>query len=398
MEDVEDARELVERRMRDIGFESAVLDKVMDLLRRFDNDREKLFEEMLSRLEQPNCDGLKDRWSTNCQQAEALMERLEDDLRSVLKDSQANALSPDERWNAVGPRDFLAGERKVWAQVARLDVPDVAVLMSKILEMDIAIIKKCEEDLKSARSHDAVVQKILQANFATVRDRWNGLVAKYGHLETGIARLVVLLMKDPSSKNAAGELIQSMEKANAEAAEAANLKYIARQLIVENLKILEGARAQLDEDSIDRLLARGAESASSWRSVGATGDYRATDWDWMKENVIDRGLDTRAEDAKEQSSKLFDDLYPTYVEELEKAFAQLTDDPEMLAKLVEDVEAAYESLEEILKNETDFVGTMSDGDAKQKAREAVTFVLDQVRIGWRLWRDKTKDSEDKVKK
>ena len=83
---------------------------------------------MLSKLEQPGYDGLRDRWDTNCEQAEALMDRLEEDIRSVLEDSQANAMSVDERWTAVGPRDFLTGERMIWEQVARLDVPDAAAL------------------------------------------------------------------------------------------------------------------------------------------------------------------------------------------------------------------------------------------------------------------------------
>ena len=78
--------------MRATGFEEDILDKVLDLLERFDTDREKLFEEMLSKLEQPGYDGLTDRWETNCEQAEALMERLESDIRSVLEDSQANAM------------------------------------------------------------------------------------------------------------------------------------------------------------------------------------------------------------------------------------------------------------------------------------------------------------------
>ncbi|MBQ1070706.1 hypothetical protein, partial [Micromonospora sp. D75] len=196
MEDVDDARELVEQRMRATGFEEDILDKVLDLLERFDTDREKLFEEMLSKLEQPGYDGLTDRWETNCEQAEALMERLESDIRSVLEDSQANAMSVDERWTAVGPRDFLAGERKIWAQVARLDVPEVATLMSKVLEADLALIKKCEEDLKNARSNDAIVEQLLLKNFGSIQDTVKSLLVKY--LPTSGARLIVLFMKDPS--------------------------------------------------------------------------------------------------------------------------------------------------------------------------------------------------------
>ncbi|WNM37954.1 hypothetical protein RMN56_22830 [Micromonospora halotolerans] len=396
MEDVDDAREFVEQRMRATGFEEDILDKVMDLLERFDTNREKLFEEMLSKLEQPGYDGLTDRWETNCEQAEALMERLESDIRSVLEDSQANAMSVDERWTAVGPRDFLAGERKIWAQVARLDVPEVATLMSKVLEADLALIKKCEEDLKNARSNDAIVEQLLLKNFGSIQDTVKSLLVKY--LPTSGVRLIVLFMKDPSSKEVANEAIKNFEKLTAENLMAAKQKRAAKQTVVDNIKLLTAAREQLDEDWIDKLFARGAEAAGNWRGIGASGDYRATDWDWMKENVLDRGLDTRAEAAKEQSSKLYDELFPTLVEESTNAFAQLTDDPDTLAKFNEELEKASESLESLLATEEEYVKDLAEGPYKQTGLAAFAQVIDAVKVGFKLLADKTEEADDEVKK
>ncbi|GAB3329453.1 hypothetical protein GCM10027452_01880 [Micromonospora halotolerans] len=382
--------------MRATGFEEDILDKVMDLLERFDTNREKLFEEMLSKLEQPGYDGLTDRWETNCEQAEALMERLESDIRSVLEDSQANAMSVDERWTAVGPRDFLAGERKIWAQVARLDVPEVATLMSKVLEADLALIKKCEEDLKNARSNDAIVEQLLLKNFGSIQDTVKSLLVKY--LPTSGVRLIVLFMKDPSSKEVANEAIKNFEKLTAENLMAAKQKRAAKQTVVDNIKLLTAAREQLDEDWIDKLFARGAEAAGNWRGIGASGDYRATDWDWMKENVLDRGLDTRAEAAKEQSSKLYDELFPTLVEESTNAFAQLTDDPDTLAKFNEELEKASESLESLLATEEEYVKDLAEGPYKQTGLAAFAQVIDAVKVGFKLLADKTEEADDEVKK
>ena len=384
--------------MRETGFEEDILDKVMDLLDRFDTDREKLFEEMLSELEQPGYDGLRDRWKTNCEQAEALMDRLEEDIRSVLEDSEGNAMSGDERWTAVGPRDFLAGERKIWKQVARLDVPDAAALMSKVLETDIAIIKKCEEDLKNARSNDAIVEQILIKNFATITDKGKGLLAKYAQLPTGVARLVVLFMKDPAAKAAATEAIQAFEKAAAENYEAAKQKRAAKQTVLDNIKLLDEARKQLDEEWIDKLFARGAEAAASWRGIGATGNYRATDWDWMKDNVIDRGLDTRAEAAKEHSARLYDELYPTFIEESTKAFAQLTDNPDTLARFTKELRTTFESLEDLLDNEAEFVADLADGDHKQVIKASLELVSVTIKSGWDMLFEKTKVADDEVKR
>ncbi|MGO1070388.1 hypothetical protein [Lysobacter sp. CA199] len=398
MDDVDDARELVEQRMRATGFERGIFDKVMDLLERFDSDRESLFEEMLSELEQPGHDGLRDRWDTNCEQAEALMDRLEDDIKSVLEDSQANALTVDQRWIAVGPRDFLAGERKIWKQVARLDVPDVAALMSKVLETDIAIIKKCEEDLKNARNSDVIIEQLLAKNFATITDLGKGLLATFVQLPTAIGRLAVYLLDDPTAQDAITKVIEAFEKTAAENYEAAKQKRAAKQTVLDNIKLLTDAREQLDEEWIDKLFVRGAEAASSWRGIGATGDYRATDWDWVKDNVIDRGLDTRAEAAKEQSAQLYQDLYPTFIKESTNAFAQLTDDPDTLARFTEELKTHFESLETLLKGEAAFVADLADGPYKQTAIKSLASAMETITAGWRMLFEKTKAAADEVKR
>ena len=270
--------------------------------------------------------------------------------------------------------------------------------ISKVLETDIAIIKKCEEDLKNACSNDAIVEQILVKNFATITDKGKGLLAIYAQLPTVAARLVVLLMKDRFAKAAATEAIQAFEKAAAENYEAAKQKRAAKQTVLDNIKLLTDAREQLDEEWIDKLFARGAEAAASWRGIGATGDYRATHWDWMKDNVIDRGLDAWLEAAKEQSARLYDELYPTFIEESTKAFAQLTDNPDTLAGFTEELETTFESLKDLLDNEKDFVADLADSDYKQTAKASLELASVMIKAGWEMLFEKTKAADDEVKR
>jgi len=125
VDDVDDVRELMEQRMRATGIEEDLFDRLMDLLDRFD------------------------------------------------------AMSAEERMRAVGPVDFLAGERKVWAQVGKGDVPGAATLMGKVLEASLAVINKGEEDLKEARNNDKVIDALLIKNFGSINDTAKGLLAKY---------------------------------------------------------------------------------------------------------------------------------------------------------------------------------------------------------------------------
>jgi hypothetical protein len=395
VDDVDDVRALMEQRMRATGIEEDLFDRLMDLLDRFDTDREKLFEEMLNKLEASGYDGLNDRWSTNCEQTEALLERLEEQMIDILEDSQANAMSAEERMRAVGPVDFLAGERKIWAQVAKGDVPGAATLMGKVLEASLAVIKKCEEDLKQARNNDKVIDALLIKNFGSINDTAKGLVAKYS--VTGPARLLVLLMKDQASKDAAKEALQAIEKLAEENYNAAKQKRVAKQVVLDNIKLLTDAKEQLDEAWIDKLFARGAEAASSWRGAGQTGDYDATDWDGMKTACIE-ALDTRAEAAKEQSRRIYNELYPAFVQESTNAFAQLTDDPDTLERFSSELKSTFTSLDELLKKEDEYAKSLADGPAKQTMKETLDLVWQLIKAGSAKAESRTKDADDEVKK
>ena len=331
-------------------------------------------------------------------EAVALLDRLEEDMTSILGDSEANAMSAGERMVAVGPGDFIDGERRIWAQVASLEVPEAAALMSRILEADIALIDKCREDLEEARSNDKIVEQLLAKNFATITQQAKGLLGKYVQLPTGIARLFVLFMKDAGTKAAASEVISVFEKLAAENLEAAKQKRAAKQTVLDNIKLLTDARAQLDEEWIDRVFVRGAEAAGEWPGAGQNGAYRAADWEWMKDNVHDRGLDTRAEDAKEQSRILYGELYPTFIEESTEAFAQLTDDPETLKRFTEELKTTFTSLEDLLARESDYAADLADGDYKQTAVAMMELAKATIRAGWDMMFAKTEQADEEVKK
>ena len=118
----------------------------------------------------------------------------------------------------------------------------------------------------------------------------------------------------------------------------------------------------------------------------------------MKDNVIDRGLDARSEAAKEQSARLYDELYPTFIEESTKAFAQLTDNPDTLAGFTEELETTFESLKDLLDNEKDFVADLADSDYKQTAKASLELASVMIKAGWEMLFEKTKAADDEVKR
>jgi hypothetical protein len=79
-----------------------------------------------------------------------------------------------------------------------------------VLETDIEVIKKCEEDLKKVRDDDKVVEALIQKNFGSILSTLKDLVVKYS-LTAG-PRLLVGLMKDAGMKQIATAKFKEIEK------------------------------------------------------------------------------------------------------------------------------------------------------------------------------------------
>jgi hypothetical protein len=99
------------------------------------------------------------------------------------------------------------------------------------------------------------------------------------------------------------------------------------------------------------------------------------------------GLDSRAEAAKEQSRKLYKELFPTFVSESTNAFAQLTDDPDTLEKFAAEMRQISESLQTLLNAEEEYAKELADSPYKQTVLDAFQRVKTDLESGFRLlWR------------
>ncbi|HEX6685323.1 MAG TPA: hypothetical protein VF062_21210 [Candidatus Limnocylindrales bacterium] len=395
MEDVEDARELVEQRMRATGMEESIFDRILGLLEGFDSERESVIGDMLDRLEASGWADLRDRWQSGCQKALASLESLEEGIVDALDDSEATAMSEDELMAAVGPRDFLAGETKVWTKIAEGDIPDMATLMGKLLETDIEVIKKCEEDLKKVRDDDKVVEALIQKNFGSILTALKDLVAKYSL--TGAPRLLVIFMKDASTRQLANEKFKEIEKLLDENYTAAKQKRVVRQTVLDNIDLLNKAREQLSEEWIDQLYSKGESAAKALRDAGRSGDYEAADWEGFGQACI-RALAERRDAAKEQSRKIFGELLPTFIEENTRAFAALTDDPATLEKFTSELKATFETIDDRLEAEEDYKEELADGPYKQAVGQTLAAIRQEIEGGLKLITDRTDESDKEVKR
>ncbi len=95
------------------------LGKAKDLLQKYGDERDRLFDQMLAMLSKSDTDSITDDWKDNCEKGNDLLESLNSDMPK----------SPTgEGLNGVGARDFYEGEKKVWAENGKGQLALVAML------------------------------------------------------------------------------------------------------------------------------------------------------------------------------------------------------------------------------------------------------------------------------
>src|SRR5580765_7404265 len=102
MEDIAQATAAVVRTAGEIGMTRDDLGKAKDLLQKYGDERDRLFDQMQALLSKSDADSIVDDWKNNCEKGNDLLESLNNDMP---KSPTGEGLS------GVGARDFSEGEK-----------------------------------------------------------------------------------------------------------------------------------------------------------------------------------------------------------------------------------------------------------------------------------------------
>jgi hypothetical protein len=385
MEDIVQVITAVARTAGEVGMTRDDLGKAKDLLQRYGDERDRLFDQMQSLLTKPDSDSLVDDWKNDCEKASDLLESLNNDMP---KSPTGEGLA------GVGGRDFYEGEKKVWAENSKAQLALVANVIAKVKAANTGLIQQCNDDLKTIHDSDAEAQSTLNENLDFIKtdllDVANTLTSKMndksltGWMKEGQAKDYIRKWKD--------NIVQKTD----ENFKAAQQKGALRKQILDKIELLNNAREQLDEKWIDEMYRSGEDGTKSLRSAGETGDYRALDWVKFGGSCIEPLADNR-DDAKEQAKTVFDELLPAFQEERNTTFAALTDDPSRLEDWKGDLHDKQESIQEALSIEDETIKDLAEGPYRDAARETFDDFRSTFIDGMKLLFDRTKDAEDQMK-
>lgn len=385
MEDVLQAVGVIATTAGQVGMTRDDLQNAKDLLQKYGDERDRLFDQMQSLLSKSDTSGISDEWKSGCEKGNDLLDRLNNDMPK----------SPNgEGLIGVGARDFYEGEKKMWTENGKAQLSLVAESLSKVVAANDLLMQQCSDDLKTIRDGDAEVQALLNQNLEEIKSNIVD-VSKTFATKLGDKSLTSW-MKEGDAKDYIKKWSDFVVQKAEDNLKGAQQRGLLKKQLLEKIEILNNATEQLGEKWIDEMYRSGEDCAKSLASSGETGDYQALDWAKFGESCTGP-LAASRDAAKEKSQTVFGELLPAFVEESNKAFAALTDDPSQLTDWKSDLQDQQESIEEALATEDELIKNLAEGPYQDAARETFDGFKLTFTEGMKLLLDKTKDAEAQLR-
>lgn len=374
-EDVTYALVMVVKTAGRIGVPKSDVENTTELCNRYGDDRDRLFEGMLSLLDRSDTSDLRDRWADLNETGTSLLERLD---REVPGTSEGEGLA------GLGAKDFADGEKKIWEENAKANIAFVAEVISKIYQADIELIKQCNNELKKVRDDDAVLQLLIDRLDKSLVDRALDLLTK---LPKAGAAAFNLFLGDPSAKavvtgwgNITSDLMADLYK---QAEDRAALS----KTIKDKIELIQKTEEKLSEEWVEEMFKKGEEFATSLRDSGRHDEYEARDWDKFGQECLERLAQSR-DRAREQSRQIFDELLPTFKAEIMRRFSSLTDDPAKIEQVQAQMDDCFQSMKDVLGSLDVYINSLEEGPFVQAARETFDLLEGTINETQTKWRDR----------
>jgi hypothetical protein len=382
MEDIVQATGVIAVTAGQIGMTRDELGKSRELLQKYGDERDRLFDQMVSLLSKSDTNDITDDWKKLCEKGNELLEDL---------NGETPKSSTGEGLIGMGARDFYEGEKKMWAENGKAQLALVADVLARVIAANSRLIEQCNENLKSIQDGDAEVQTSFNDDLEEIKnnviDVVNTLNGKLGD------KSLTAWLKEGGSKNYMGKWSETLAQRAEDILKGAQQKGALKKQILDKIDTLGSAKEQLDEKWIEDMYRSGEDCAKSLPGCGETGDYRALDWAKFGESCTSLLGETR-DAAKEKSQTVFSEILPSFVEEKNTRFAALTDDPSHMADWKSDLQDKQESIEAMLVTEDEVIKDLAEGPYQEAARENFDDLKQIFSDGMKSLFEKIKDAED----
>lgn len=384
--DCKDAIRLLDKKAGDTGMAESDRQKFDDLLGKYSDERGKLMEQMVNVVSKTDITEQKDAWVELANKGRDLLDRLDKD---VPKTNGNDGLA------AAGLSDFVTGEKRIWDAVSKGNIALSAEIMNKISRADQGVLKKCDEDLKTCRDGDRAIQAQLEQCENEISQAIKGEVKVFA---TKMGEKVLTgWLKEGSAKDYAKETYKTLLKMFESNLKSAKDKRLLKEILLQDIKLISDAKEKLGESAINDEYKSVEDACKNLPGVGSTGDYKAADWDRFQQNCI-KGIAEAKNAATEQTKKVYNDLLPVFVDENQKKFATIQDDPGKLDDWQKSVEEDFKSMDELLDKEDEYVKDLAKGDYRTAVEETMKDIREHVKNCRQAQLEASKADDEEMKK
>jgi hypothetical protein len=384
--DISDAKAQVATKAGVTGMAMVDRDKIVGLLEAYGDARSRLMDEMLSLLAISDPSDIRDAWANRADKGKDLLERLDRDV----------PIGPSgEGLAGAGIADFANGERKIWELNAKADLASTAEIMAKITAADKMLIKRCEEDLKTVRDQDKVIEEQLAISENDILDGITDFVKQASKMIA--TKQLTGDLKDGSAKAIASAFISRGMKRLDENYVSAKDKHRIMGILVEDINFIEKTKDKLSVNWIDEVYKKGQEFAGNLPSAGASGDYKAEDWQKFQETAM-RSLEEAFTQSIESSKKVFEDILPVFKAEIKSKFSYVMDEGDKLNSWRAAVDDQFRTMDDLFAKQDEYDKAMSTGPFRTAVEESFADLESTFKTYWQLFRSRSKDADDEMKR
>jgi hypothetical protein len=377
MEDIDKAKEIAKTAAGNVGMTRAELDKANELLKDYGEKRENLLKAMVLLLGQSDISSLDRDWRDCCINGREALGKLNDEI------PQGDSAG----LGGVGLDTFRRGEQKIWEENARAEIALAAKQMGTIHATNVKLIQQCNEDLKSVLSDKKDLQKLVEGSFGAITD-----VLK----KTGVFLYAIVQIKryagQPQIPDQIKILGDQLTQSFSQVRDATAKKQALLKVLLARIDLLKQTKSSLNKDAIAAAYAQAAAVANALPGLGRDSPYEARDWEQFGRDCREKLEDNRDRTITDADA-LFDVLYHTLDEEMQKSFETLSDDPAQLEKWNDEIGNSFNSIQEALAKVQDYTDSLVDGPVRQ----GLSAVIASANALIRTYVDDWKSTIDNIK-
>ncbi len=353
------------------------------LIQRHYDERSRLFDDLINTLKRDT--DIQSPWDNLCDKGLDIHERLNSNISSKISNG----------FSGLNMGDFYEGEKNTWKACKNGRIGLMAEAIYDIGKNDEEILKKLEEDLKKAHEDSKICDELVRKTFGEITQTIRPALTELAQIGAMVgAQMIDAILKPFSSTIRKG--VKALTSGNAALREMGKKKSLARYILINNLELIDKAKAQIGDNNIRNVRQKCEENANSWAGAGSRGDYGAEDWSSFARACVDV-LKSKESPVIEKANNLYQVMRPNYMEAIKTSFVSMMSDPVTLEKYTGELDADMTKMFADLAKEDAVIATLRTSEPTKLAAQQMKEITTELQTALNDLKQAIRETEERMK-